>query len=56
MYFVINFPNLVDIPDILIISIDLLYKPDIPNIYGTYMVFIVIIAVNPELDCISSIS
>ena len=51
-----------DIPDILIISIDLLYKPDIPNIcgflniYGTYMVFIVIIAVNPELDCISSIS
>ena len=58
-----------DILDILIILIDLLYKPDIPNmygvspyymgfldIYGTYMVFIVIIAVNPELDCISSIS
>ena len=69
MYFVINFPNLMDIPDILVISMDLLYKPDIPNIYGvfpyhmgflniygTYMVFIVIIAVNPELDCISSIS
>ena len=57
-----------DIPDILIILMDLLYKPDIPNIYGTlyymgfldiygtYMVFIVIIAVNPELDCISCIS
>ena len=26
--------NLVDIPDILIISMDLLYKLDIPNIYG----------------------
>ena len=54
MYFVINFPNLMDIPDILVISIDLLYKPDIPNIYrflniyGTYMVFIVIITVNPD--------
>ena len=34
MYFVINFPKLVDIPDILIISMDLLYKPDIPNICG----------------------
>ena len=43
MYFVINFPNLMDIPDILIISIDLLYKPDIPNIYGVspyYMGFL----------------
>ena len=56
-----------DIPDILIISMYLLYKPDIPNIYfldiygvspyymgfidiyGTYMVFIVIIAVNPDI-------
>ena len=46
------FPNLVDIPDILVILIDLLYKLDILNIYGTYMVFIMIIAVNPELDCI----
>ena len=27
-------PNLVDIPDILVILIDCLYKPDIPNIYG----------------------
>ena len=43
-----QFPNLMDIPDILIISIDLLYKLDIPNIYGTYMVFIVIITVNPD--------
>ena len=25
--------NLVDIPDILVILIDCLYKPDIPNIY-----------------------
>ena len=41
-------PNLVDILDILVISIDLLYKLDIPNIYGTYMVFIMIIAVNPD--------
>ena len=52
----------VDIPDIPIISIDLLYKPDILNkygvspyymgfidIYGTYMVFIVIITVNPDI-------
>ena len=37
-----------DIPDILVILIDLLYKPDIPNIYGTYMVFIMIITVNPD--------
>ena len=37
-------PNLVDIPDILVISIDWLYKPDIP----IYMVFIVTIAVNPD--------
>ena len=48
MYFVVNSPNLMDIPDILVISIDLLYKLDIPNIYGTYMVFIVIIIVNPD--------
>ena len=51
-----------DIPDILIILMYLLYKPDIPNIYGvspyymgfidiygTYMVFIVIITVNPDI-------
>ena len=49
-----------DIPDIPIISMYLLYKPDILNIYGvspymgfidiygTYMVFIVIITVNPD--------
>ena len=46
--------NFVDIPDIPIISMYLLYKPDILNIwvfiniYGTYMVFIVIITVNPD--------
>ena len=32
-YFLCIFsPNFMDIPDILVISIDLLYKPDIPNI------------------------
>ena len=41
-------PNLVDIPDILVISIDCLYKPDIPNIY---MVFLNIYGIYCDYCC-----